>query len=99
MADRPDDLEQDAQWRTAGDRIQILLDASAAGGAAAHERAEQMAGEGTDLYGATPERMLRSAMAADPLLAEKFVGDDLVASLLLVHGLHPHGVERRIEDA
>ena len=99
MADRPDDLEQDAQWRTAGDRIQILLDASAAGGAAAHERAEQLVGEVTDLYGAALERMLRIAMAADPLLAEKFVGDDLVASLLLVHGLHPHGVERRIEDA
>ena len=38
-------------------------------------------------------------MAAEPLLAEKFADDDLVASLLLVHGLHPHGVERRIEDA
>jgi hypothetical protein len=30
MADRPDGLEEDAQWRTAGDRIQTLLDASAA---------------------------------------------------------------------
>ena len=30
---------------------------------------------------------------------DAFVADDLVASLLLVHGLHPHDVERRIEDA
>jgi Fe-S cluster biogenesis protein NfuA/nitrite reductase/ring-hydroxylating ferredoxin subunit len=99
MADRPDDFEQDAQWRTAGDRIQILLDASAAGGAAARERAEQLVGEVTDLYGAGLERILQIAVAADPSLVEKFAGDDLVASLLLVHGLHPHGVERRIEDA
>jgi Fe-S cluster biogenesis protein NfuA/nitrite reductase/ring-hydroxylating ferredoxin subunit len=99
MADRPDDFEQDAQWRTAGDRIQILLDASAAGGTAARERAEQLVGEVTDLYGAGLERILQIAVAADPSLVEKFAGDDLVASLLLVHGLHPHGVERRIEDA
>jgi Fe-S cluster biogenesis protein NfuA/nitrite reductase/ring-hydroxylating ferredoxin subunit len=99
MADRPDEFEQDAQWRTAGDRIQILLDASAAGGAAARERAEQLVGEVTDLYGAGLERILQIAVAADPSLVEKFAGDDLVASLLLVHGLHPHGVERRIEDA
>jgi Fe-S cluster biogenesis protein NfuA/nitrite reductase/ring-hydroxylating ferredoxin subunit len=43
--------------------------------------------------------MLRIAVNADPQLAERFAGDDLVASLLLVHGLHPHDVERRIEDA
>jgi len=99
MADRPDDFEQDAQWRTAGDRIQILLDASAAGGAVARERAEQLVGEVTDLYGAGLERILQMAVAVDPSLVEKFAGNDLVASLLLVHGLHPHGVERRIEDA
>jgi Fe-S cluster biogenesis protein NfuA/nitrite reductase/ring-hydroxylating ferredoxin subunit len=99
MPDRPDDFEQDAQWRTAGDRIQTLLDASATGGAVARERAEQLVGEVTDLYGAALERMMRTALGAEPLLAEKFVEDDLVASLLLVHGLHPHGVERRIEDA
>jgi Fe-S cluster biogenesis protein NfuA/nitrite reductase/ring-hydroxylating ferredoxin subunit len=99
MADRPDEFEQDAQWRTAGDRIQILLDASSAGGAAARERAEQLVGEITDLYGAGLERILQIAVSADPSLVEKFAGNDLVASLLLVHGLHPHGVERRIEDA
>jgi Fe-S cluster biogenesis protein NfuA/nitrite reductase/ring-hydroxylating ferredoxin subunit len=76
-----------------------LLDASAAGGTAARERAEQLVGEVTDLYGAGLERILQIAVAADPSLVEKFAGDDLVASLLLVHGLHPHGVERRIEDA
>jgi Fe-S cluster biogenesis protein NfuA/nitrite reductase/ring-hydroxylating ferredoxin subunit len=99
MTDRQDDFGDDVKWRMAGDRIQTLLDASAAGGTAARERAVQLVGEVTDLYGAAMERMLRIAMATDPALAEQFVGDDLVASLLLVHGLHPHDVERRIEDA
>ena len=44
-ADTPEpgrDPSDDAQWRTAGERIQTLLDASAAGGAVARERAEQL---------------------------------------------------------
>ncbi len=99
MAARPEEPGDDAQWRTAGDRIQTLLDASAVGGTVARERAERLVGEVTDLYGAGLERMLRIAVAADPALVNSFVADDLVASLLLVHGLHPHDVERRIEDA
>jgi Fe-S cluster biogenesis protein NfuA/nitrite reductase/ring-hydroxylating ferredoxin subunit len=99
MVDRPDTLEDDAQWRTAGDRIQTLLDASAAGGPVARERAEQLVREVVDLYGAGLERVVRATVAAHPDMAEKFAADDLVASLLLVHGLHPHDVERRIEDA
>ena len=52
MADRlkPEEVEEEALWRTAGDRIQTLLDASAASGAAARERAEQLVRELTDLY-------------------------------------------------
>ncbi|WP_006241924.1 NifU family protein [Mycolicibacterium tusciae] len=99
MADRPEEFDQDTRWRTAGDRIQILLDATAAGGAAARERAEQVVGEVADLYGAGLERILQIATSADPGLVQKLAGDDLVASLLLIHGLHPHGVRRRIEDA
>lgn len=99
MPHRPDNPDQDAQWRTAGDRIGNLLDATAAGGAVAHERAEQLAREITDLYGAGLERMMSIAVAAHPGLADAFAADDLIASLLLVHGLHPHDVTRRVEDA
>jgi Fe-S cluster biogenesis protein NfuA/nitrite reductase/ring-hydroxylating ferredoxin subunit len=95
----PDETEDDAQWRTAGDRIQTLLDASSSGGAAARERAEQLVREVTDLYGAVLERMMDVASAADPGLADRFAADDLVASLLLVHGLHPYNVQRRVSDA
>ncbi|MBN3459170.1 NifU family protein [Mycobacterium avium] len=93
------DSRDDAQWRTAGERIQTLLDASSSGGAVARERAEQLVREVTDLYGAVLERMMDVALAADPGLADQFAADDLVASLLLVHGLHPYDVERRVSDA
>jgi Fe-S cluster biogenesis protein NfuA/nitrite reductase/ring-hydroxylating ferredoxin subunit len=99
MPHRPDNPGQDAQWRTAGDRIQNLLDASASGGAVAHERAEQLVREVADLYGAALERLMGMALESAPGLVDAFAADDLIASLLLVHGLHPHGVERRIEDA
>lgn len=93
------ETEGDAQWRTAGDRIQTLLDASAAGGVVARERAEQLVREVTDLYGAGLMRMMHLAVAGNPGLAERFAADDLVASLLLVHGSHPHSLHRRVADA
>jgi Fe-S cluster biogenesis protein NfuA/nitrite reductase/ring-hydroxylating ferredoxin subunit len=95
MADRPE--IPDSQWRTAGDRIQTLLDSCAAGGAAAHERAELLVREVVGLYGAGLERIV--TLLGDPRLAERLATDDLVASLLLVHGLHPHDLRRRVSDA
>lgn len=95
----PDEHRDDAQWRTAGDRIQTLLDAFGAGGALAQERAEQLVREVTDLYGAVLERILDAALAAEPELADRFAADGLVASLLLVHGLHPHSTEQRVTEA
>jgi Fe-S cluster biogenesis protein NfuA/nitrite reductase/ring-hydroxylating ferredoxin subunit len=95
----PEAPEDDTRWRTAGDRIQTLLDASAGSGTVVRERTEQLAGELTDLYGAALERMVTIAAEASPELVGQFAADELVASLMLVHGLHPHGVERRIEDA
>jgi Fe-S cluster biogenesis protein NfuA/nitrite reductase/ring-hydroxylating ferredoxin subunit len=96
MADRPEAPENDTQWRTAGDRIQTLLDSCAAGGTAAQERAQQLVREVVGLYGAGLERIIQ---LGEPGLAERLATDDLVASLLLVHGLHPHDVHRRVSDA
>src|ERR1700756_6954 len=92
---RPETSETEGQWRTAGDRIQTLLDSCAASGAAAYERAQQLVREVVGLYGAGLERIVQLA----PDLAERLAADDLVASLLLVHGLHPHDVHRRGDDA
>ena len=91
--------DDETRWRRAGDRIQTLLDASAGSGTVVRERTVQLAAELTDLYGAALERIMTATAEAAPELVERFAADELVASLLLVHGLHPHGVERRISDA
>jgi Fe-S cluster biogenesis protein NfuA/nitrite reductase/ring-hydroxylating ferredoxin subunit len=100
MADRPEESHEDAQWRSAGDRIQALLDATSAGGTAARERAEQLVREVVELYGAGLSRILAAvhSEAASSIL-DRLAADDLVGSLLLVHGLHPHDVYRRVSDA
>lgn len=100
MADRPEDLEGDAQWRSAGDRIQTLLDATSVGGTVARERAEQLVREVVELYGAGLSRIMATVSdRADRGMVDLLVADDLVASLLLVHGLHPHDLRRRVADA
>ncbi|ORB25308.1 NifU family protein [Mycolicibacterium parafortuitum] len=95
----PTPRHDDGRWRTAGERMETLLDGIGASGAAARERAENLVREVTDLYGAALERMTDLAMTAKPELVQAFADDELVASLLLVHGLHPRGVERRVADA
>jgi Fe-S cluster biogenesis protein NfuA/nitrite reductase/ring-hydroxylating ferredoxin subunit len=100
MADRPEELEGDALWRSAGDRIQALLDATSSGGPVARERAEQLVREVVELYGAGLSRIMAAVGdRADPGMLNRLVADDLVASLLLVHDLHPHDVRRRVSDA
>ena len=100
MAGRPEKpreaSESEVQWRSAGDRIQTLLDSCAAGGTAAYERAQQLVREVVGLYGAGLDRIIQ---LGDPELTERLATDDLVASLLLVHGLHPHDLHRRVSDA
>src|ERR1700741_304667 len=106
MEDRPtapsEGPESDAQWRAAGDRIQTLLDSCAAGGAAAHERAQQLVREVVGLYGAALERImseLAEHAGQDSRLIERLATDDLGASLLLVHGLHPPDPHGRVSEA
>jgi Fe-S cluster biogenesis protein NfuA/nitrite reductase/ring-hydroxylating ferredoxin subunit len=96
MADRPETPQRDAQWRTAGDRIQTLLDSFAAGGVAAQDRARQLVREVVGLYGAGLDRIVA---LSEQGMRERLATDDLVASLLLVHGLHPHDIHRRVSDA
>jgi Fe-S cluster biogenesis protein NfuA len=100
MADRPEELAGDALWRSAGDRIQTLLDATSVGGTVARERAEQLVREVVELYGAGLARIVATIgdQAGAGMLGH-LAADDLVASLLLVHGLHPHDVHRRVSDA
>ncbi|MEV0297477.1 NifU family protein [Nocardia sp. NPDC050710] len=100
MNDHPDDQHDatpdDNRWREAGERIETLLEASSAGGTLARERAEQLVREVAELYGAGLARVLQLLDAA---AIERLARDDLVASLLLVHGLHPHDLDTRVRTA
>src|SRR4051812_49061485 len=85
-----------------GARIATLLDACAAAGPIAAARAEELVRLVVDLYGAGLERLLdvlADAGRLDDVAQEALVADDLVASLLLVHGLHPQDVDTRIRRA
>jgi Fe-S cluster biogenesis protein NfuA/nitrite reductase/ring-hydroxylating ferredoxin subunit len=85
-----------------GERLEQLLEASAAAGPVARERAEELVRLVVELYGAGLERLMELAhdtgSLSDDLLAA-LAEDELVSSLLLVHGLHPYGVEDRVERA
>ena len=86
--------------REAGERIEQLLDALGAGGPVARDRAEELVRVVVDLYGAGLERLLE---IAGPDLSDSTVDeladDELVAGLLVVHGLHPYAVAERVERA
>ena len=90
------------ELRAAGDRIESLIEASAAGGPAARTRAEDLVASVSSLYGAGLGRVLEildeSGRLDDQLLGA-LAGDELVSGLLLVHDLHPYDVETRIANA
>lgn len=88
--------------RATGARIDTLIDASAAGGPVARERAEELVRLVADLYGAGLERLLEiidDQVGLEDQTLAALAKDDLVASLLIVHGLHPYDVTTRVENA
>ena len=90
------------QLQYTGERIDALLDASGSGGVVARERAEELVRLTAELYGAGIERILDIAYDAGQLNDEvlaALAADELVANLLIVHGLHPYGVDLRVEQA
>lgn len=94
--------EPSDRLRATGERIDSLLDASGSGGVVARERAEELVRLTADLYGAGIERILDifyDAGRLDDEALAALAADDLVASLLLVHGLHPYDVGMRVEKA
>jgi len=95
-------LDRTKGWQDAGARIDSLIGASASAGPVARERAEELVRVVTDLYGAGLERLLEVLHERGVLTDEVIdavAGDDLVAGLLLVHGLHPYDAVTRIERA
>jgi Fe-S cluster biogenesis protein NfuA/nitrite reductase/ring-hydroxylating ferredoxin subunit len=101
--EQPVDIDESpVALRQAGERIETLLEASSAGGVVARDRADELVRVVAELYGAGLARVLRileDSGALTPAVQNALVGDDLVASLLLVHGLHPQDVQARVESA
>jgi Fe-S cluster biogenesis protein NfuA len=86
--------------RAAGDRIEQLLDELREhADARSYERATEILRLVSELYGAGLERVLERVAARRPELVTELAGDDLVGSLLLVHGLHPASLAERVEGA
>lgn len=85
--------------RAVGNRIEQLLDElRVVAPPGVHRRVEELVGLITDLHGAGLARVLELA-ADQPVLLRRVVEDDLVASLLVVHGLHPEDLETRVAAA
>jgi Fe-S cluster biogenesis protein NfuA/nitrite reductase/ring-hydroxylating ferredoxin subunit len=95
-------MGQQPDLRATGERIEVLLDAVSSAGGVARSRAEELVGCVSDLYGAGLRRtleILHEAGRLDDGALAALAADDLVASLLLVHDLHPYDVETRVRNA
>jgi Fe-S cluster biogenesis protein NfuA/nitrite reductase/ring-hydroxylating ferredoxin subunit len=91
---RRDELEE------AGERIEAALeDLSAIEDLRVRERALGALQLVVQLYGDALERVLEVVGTTAPEALEPLTGDDLVASLLVVHDLHPEPVTLRVQRA
>jgi hypothetical protein len=93
----------DADLRAHGDRIERLLDEiRGMAGPPTWARVEELLRLMMELQGAGLERLLDHAVGAGAEVGDlerRTSGDDLVSSLLLLHGLHPVPLKERVERA
>jgi Fe-S cluster biogenesis protein NfuA len=86
--------------RATGDRIEQMLDElQATAEPRTFARAAELLRLVAELYGGGLARVVQLIEAHDPHLIDALVEDELVASLLVVHGLHPASVAQRVEGA
>lgn len=80
--------------------LQARLELS--GDSATRELAEELVSAIVQMYGAGLERIVGSLMSAGEdgeRIAASLADDELVATLLLIHDLHPIPLEQRVQDA
>jgi Fe-S cluster biogenesis protein NfuA len=86
--------------RAVGDRIEQLLDEiRAAADPRLYGQAEEMLGLVTDLYGGGLARIVEVVGEDNPVLLARLSQEELISSLLLVHGLHPDDLITRVKRA
>ena len=82
-----------------GKQIEQLLDAAAASGPVARDRAEELVRLLVQLYGTGLERiltLLHEAGRLDDEVLSKLCDDELISGLMVLHGLHPYSLEDRV---
>jgi Fe-S cluster biogenesis protein NfuA len=86
--------------RATGERIeQALSELEGRADAQLLNLAEELLRLVSDLYSAGLSRVVEIAHDTSPTLMGALLGDELVASLLLVHGLHPDSIDLRVGRA
>ena len=82
-----------------GARVEELLGEIRAADPVVARKAEEVVGLLVDLYGEALGRVVDLGEAIGGELVDQVVDDPLLASLLLLHGLHPEPVDVRVERA
>jgi hypothetical protein len=80
---------------------ELLAELSSVADPTVHERAEALVSLLVEFYGAGLERIL-ALVAREPsgdLIVRRLAQDDFLASLFVLHGLHPVPVENRVHEA
>ena len=84
--------------RAIGDRIEALLDQlRVSADPRTFDQAEELLRLVTELYGAGLARVVELVQVEAPELLTVLVDDELLGSLLVVHGLHPDDLAARVE--
>ncbi|HWC38342.1 MAG TPA: hypothetical protein VG476_07425 [Acidimicrobiales bacterium] len=95
-------MPQSPDPQKVGSRIEELLaELLSDAGARVGARAEELVRLLVELYGAALERVVTIVCedgGAGPALLDRLAGDDLVASLLILHDLHPVPAEERVRS-
>lgn len=96
-------MPQTRNLREVGSRIELLLgELRSVADPRIQEQAEEIVRLLVEIYGAGLERIVALVAAEEPVgpaLHERLAGDELVASLLVLHGLHPLDLTTRVERA
>lgn len=97
-------MSDQEQLRATGDRIEHLLEElGKLPDRRAKEWSEELVRLVTDMYEACLARMIdvgcRPGATAGPALLDEWAADELIASLLILHGLHPDDTKARVERA
>ena len=94
-------MEQPLSVRESSARIDALLDElDQSAVPAVRERAQELLGAVMALYGAGLDRTIETLLDAGAHeLARRLADDEIVGSLLVLHGLHPDPVLTRVNDA